>query len=661
MTIENADLKSLVETKKWDEIIEWFEDDNNCSPNDVIKTLDQKDFRDTKTKDKLIKKWLDLNPDCDYRSFHLIAGRSQAGEARTELLIARAGRIADVNERYDLLLQAIEDNLTHCPHQTTMVGKIAETYLNCGLPASKIPDVCRDLYPVDEIFQRNLFLNIVKITEFSSDQELIEVTKDFISQLAVDAEVREILNEPKIKEALAENNNATNDIHKSRAQSRYKYLFALLGEEKLVNHLDEGTLEETRKEHGDDCANLDFATLLHRTAINSPGDFAEQLRAPLATLTTPNKLRQVESVYVSPDEVKLLQGALSTDPTHRLPLPEMSKLTTYLREKIGEIPPLTQERAENYQINFDDSSILLEKRDVINQQFRLLLQYDGPKENPEFQNAVMDFFENFLDTKINPREKPKLAEFILGNRDGMALLFEKKDKFDRFMQGCAGSIKPGCVANVGTQARLAFTEALIDDPSAQILYAVFASRVCTQLLNNSPDDELVAGATGKDIFSADSINLGLISPAGFITAASNEFHSRDPWKFIGDANGDIFKHSLLTKLEIDAETKIAPIVARLITSTHEPKQELRDQAAQTKEEFIQTGAVKVATYIALQKSLPEIITGSTLESEVENILSERELYFNEEPVRPSTSISGTGDDTTRQVVVNRARSNSSPI
>lgn len=382
------------------------------------------------------------------------------------------------------------------------------------------------------------------------------------------------------------------------------------------------------------------------------------------------------------------------------------KAEEYLREKVEELQLQPLATIDNYRINFEEPKFVQEKRKTVNEKFRDILKSKDPADSESFKNRVLDFFETYLGTKINPQQKLKLAKSVAHNRDGMTYLFQQQGKFDSFMNGCVGSLGMGCVANIGTQTDVSFSDSLTEkDPYARIIYPAFAKKICTQLLNSTGFDQLGIEASGAGIFSKDVITSSHVAPAGFIRAIQNEFVSeeeniRDPWSMIelagidgdrleeleemfsemAEADTKDLQHRLDELLLQQAQTpeyelkkinnaiivhgarslskdemaalreRKQEIVESKKMAAEDPKAQeeqqrieainkeidsLKKEIAARKTEVIQGKAKDIATYITLQNTLPQILQGSQLKTEVEEILTKLDSSIK---IEPATSV-----------------------
>ena len=204
------------------------------------------------------------------------------------------------------------------------------------------------------------------------------------------------------------------------------------------------------------------------------------------------------------------------------------------------------------------------------------------------ESEIAAFFEKLLglESEISLDNQPKLRDFFCANKGLLATLFMQKDGLDKFA-AVIESLGDGCVANLATQFKIALYQNLITDDCDQVLMSVFQEKIATPILN-SGTDLLTGSSSGIEIFLVSQINNSKISPNGLVEALAGEFFKdgkklRDVWEFFEKKLGSDAREILLEKaIELNSGN-------------------------------LENDAAKIATYLILQSTIPNILESKSLE------------------------------------------------
>lgn len=236
---------------------------------------------------------------------------------------------------------------------------------------------------------------------------------------------------------------------------------------------------------------------------------------------------------------------------------------SYLKQQVisKQIKPIDIRKfGANFDIKFDDEETAKRKSEI-NEAFKYLLREDNV-ESTEYEKAVVDFFEKITSASINESQHSKLRNFFASNRDEIAYLFSKDGMFEPFVIGCAGSLDMGCVANIATHAQISLTNALIEEPQAQILYTILSEKIIPRIIRESSNDLLGDSARGANLMMSQELLMSIICPEGMAIEIQKEFFSdgkkkRDQWEFIGKFISEEQKHQLFEAIENSYEDWIS--------------------------------------------------------------------------------------------------------
>jgi hypothetical protein len=303
--------------------------------------------------------------------------------------------------------------------------------------------------------------------------------------------------------------------------------------------------------------------------------------------------------YLSGVEYGKIRDLFSGYPSSIDELQNVSLISNYLRTKVG-FEPL--ENIADFQfgesevlriflhkMNQSASSEKTETNAIILQD--LNTEFKGLFESPSIsleESKIAEFFEKLLglESEISLNNRPKLRDFFLANKDLLATLFMQKDGLDKFA-AVIESLGDGCVANLATQFKISLYQNLITDDCDQVLMSVFQEKIATPILN-SETDLLTGSSSGIEIFSVIQINNSKISPNGLVGALTEEFFKddkklRDVWEFFGKKLGGDAREILLEKaIELNLGN-------------------------------LENEAAKIAAYLILQSTIPQILDSKSLE------------------------------------------------
>ncbi len=473
-------------------------------------------------------KFLDLSLPENLRFFTNIEQKMGDLPNKREILLQALTQENDPEIKANNLAILLNNNSFGSGISHSVISQIA---IECQITKTGIPKLCQQIYPRDENKQISLFKSFVEKNAITIND--IALIKDFAISLKEEGKCQSFIQNvgnPDIR--LTKLDKA--EIYGSRLYKKYPNLSQLL-DIRISESFSPESISNLREELESDVSNLKvrdiFAYLVNgqrdlelvTTRITS--SLTESCRQTLSNSLVPVK----NSPYITLDEVGLLQyftGNLLEKNFQKVGL-----ITTYLRSRIPTIAPLTDDQISSY--NFGRSNLFSseQQQQNITTIFKSLLRDNQPQ-----AQQISSFFEQtFNSPPIHSNHSNKITSFFKNNKWAIAHLFSRDEGIDNFI-GIISALGDGCVANISTHFRIAFYQALITQPSDQILYSVLYEKISQKILN-SGGDRLGSSATSDNIMNHSAINDSIISPQGLTTALQEEFYKkdsiiRDPRNFI---------------------------------------------------------------------------------------------------------------------------------
>ncbi|NBV06068.1 MAG: hypothetical protein EBS06_02390, partial [Proteobacteria bacterium] len=452
---------------------------------------------------------------------------------------------------------------------------ISALYLELEIPTSRLPELCTRLYPNNEFLQTELFGAVIKIGMLQGEEGK-SLLKSFTTSLHDNENVLNIVEIANQNQTLTLSELEILDLVSERLSFKYESIKENLSKKSLPASLTHegwnnvvslfGLEEENQLLSQKTLANLFSYYDFKNEIVNFKSVVRQEVLAEIAAFYAPSS----KSTYLKEEEYQKLQQLFNSQerPQSNLELPKVKIISDYLAPKIPQIPPVNID-----QFQFGESEILsAEKRDEFTERFKKLLR------NPDPQTLeVASFFKEILslENEIKTYDQTKLLDFFKGNRDRLSFLLQQNGSLEKFASAIHG-LGDGCVANIGTQVKIAVYSLLIEDPCDQVLFSAFEEKIVRPILN-SGGDNLGGSESGVDIFQNNFIDLNLISPKGLVTSVSEQFFKdgkvRDAWGFIEEGA----KPSVLKFLEESSKSatefdqKSAQIAAYIILKTLVPE------------------------------------------------------------------------------------------
>ena len=558
-------------------------------------------------------------------------------------LIEGETHLTDPETRYRRFLTTVESDVAFSNKYDT--ANIGETFGADPILRNRCIDLCKDLYPLNELLQTELLQVLISSQNDESLNANKESLKSFIGGLHEDDYAAEILSaaEQKIEITPLE----ILEIAKGRLDKKYQSIISTLN----TQSLEQSFVEEGLKTLTETFSNIPEGTTVSDIFCyyNLKQDFAAfiSLLQPSAALAmSENFSPSDQSPYISEKEFAKLKTLLETDPNHKFELPSLSILGEYLNgvvtNKIGSTH-LNEEKINQFRFG---KSVLLEanyfeeeeskfdsygeeeskdnfsKTEALADHFKSLLN----DQDPSVEN-VINFFTKALgnEEEILQGQSQKLTTFFAANKNLLAILFAKDGGLDQFAR-IAAELTQGCVANIATQFRNALYASLLEDSHAnQALFGLFQEKIANPILN-SGGDHLTGSPTGINIFTDHFIAQNYISPNGLAKALAKEFYDSDQRK------PQIRSTSLVLceLLEEDGEEKAVKLF--------EEENSIKNALKRTNIDEI---AADLAAYLILQKvdrnkNILESKCLADFKSEMESVLQTISMRQEQSP-NPNTS------------------------
>jgi len=480
--------------------------------------------------------------------------------------------------------------------------EIANLFIGCAFPASQIVEIGKNLYPNNERLRTELFCDFISknprdtISTKSSLREFIISLEDGNLALKItnvacntrgfelsDLEILEITSQRLRQKYESLRTELSGDLLSSLTEEGKKAVIALFGNDEKL--LQDKTLADLFSYYDikNNCAG--FASVV-----------MPEILQKIAQSYNPSS----QFSYLSEVEYGKIRDLFRGYPSSIDEMHNVSLISNYLHTKV-EFKPL--ENIADFQfgesevlriflhkMNQPASSETTETRAIIlqdlNAKFKELLA--SPSISSE-ESEIAAFFEKLLglESEISLDNRPKLRDFFCANKGLLATLFMQKDGLDKFA-AVIESLGDGCVANLATQFKISLYQNLITDDCDQVLMSVFQEKIATPILNSGTEDLLTGSSSGIEIFSVSQINNSKISPNGLVEALAGEFFKdgkklRDLWEFFEK------------KLGSDA------------------REILFEKAIELNSGNLENDAAKIATYLILQSTIPNILESKSLE------------------------------------------------
>jgi len=455
----------------------------------------------------------------------------------------------DPDTVYSAFIELVKEDLICTRYNTEDISSI---YLNLSLPPkntapiNKIANLCKDLYPTNEIYQAMLFKNFVKKLHEDILTENKPVLISFIRGLNEDEFALESFRALDLRitipplEVLEISKNRFNRKYESIQEmlsnaSREEAFNEIAARQSLVTQFGEDPPKEVSQASLCEIFSYyDFKGLIEEFRLILSPEFQEKITEEFSPSD--------KSPYISKEEFAKLKILFP-----EINLPEMSILGSFLKKEIDDRIPsgsLTEEKIAAFK--FGESNVLKEpflefeqepkeNSSVTNSiledltaKFRELLSATEPevKDVANFFAEVLDIKEEFgytdRDAKKKREKQDKLTHFFKGNKILVAHLLERDGGLDQ-IKDAIRDIGDGCVANIATQFKSAvYRVALGEDFNLAALYGVFRDKISVPILN-SGGDRLGGSSEGTDIFTYHLIANSRISPNGLVKALAEEF------------------------------------------------------------------------------------------------------------------------------------------
>ncbi|MCE3255618.1 MAG: hypothetical protein K0R25_1112 [Rickettsiaceae bacterium] len=285
---------------------------------------------------------------------------------------------------YENLVKVIGSNLIFNKYSAEDVEDICN-YTSLTFP--NILNLCHDLYPNNEMIQADLFNACIESEMFEKTEENLSIIKKFLSNLKQDDIALDFLRG--IENELELSNLDILKIAEGRIHANYQSMARLLGKAKLEECVTKAGLKILKELFGSNIS--ETATL---SSIFSYYDIKDDMEGFISILNPEfhneiiaNFFLPEKYLYISGKERKKLKALTGKS------LPSMHHLSSYLQRMVPPIPGLSDELISNCQINFEDSTIAVEKQPEILAEFKTLLSKSKAELTKE---KVTSFFKKVL-------------------------------------------------------------------------------------------------------------------------------------------------------------------------------------------------------------------------------------------------------------------------
>ncbi len=470
------------------------------------------------------------------------------------------------------------------------VKEITSVYLQCQLPIEDFVNLGAELYPNNENLQAEVLKEFVR--RINKDDLLAnkDKIKNFIKSLHDDNEVLTTLGE--VKAAVRLTNLEILKIADDRLSEKYESISNLLKEKKLSEALTEEGLINAKDLLQINDEALDQITL---AGLFSYFDLISEDSgsASLKSAIKPEVLGKIAANFTPSDKKSFLFKSEADklfellNDAGGLEMPPVKEISTYLKGNLPEFSKLDPAEIDHFQLG---ESTIIAGKEGLNEMFRDLL-----KAKPAKEDDVASFFENALglEGEINSTNRKILKDFFNRDKFLLASLLQKNGGLDKF-SGIITSLADGCFANIGTQSRIALCSSLIPDRKNQILFSVFQEKINQPILNITMVDHPEAGSDFKTIFEDVRINENFISPTGLVKSLCEEFYK----------NGKILRNAW--------EEVINPEMTGVSGSLLEIFEKIAEKTGGITTQKIDEQAAKIAAYIILEGTLPQVLNSKYL-------------------------------------------------
>lgn len=519
-------------------------------------------------------------------------------DCKEDFLKSCLSNLTDQNKRHDYFVELAKLGVFSSLYNQEA---IQFGYASMGLPKEKIPDLCRDLYPTNEVYRVEVFNEFLKKGSFARKD--LPIVSGFIKSIEDDGFALRVLQAAKASRALGLKKTDILELATSRVGELYQSLTDSL-KGKGIESLTPKGLADIKKEfrpqsipEGMNLASL-FSYYDLQEGAAGIAKFRSMLKTSALQELTKNFTPSIKKPYISKVEKAKLAALLGEEVAAESFL-ETEVLSGYLQRQVPSIPQLEPATIDSF--SFGKSELIDEGsatkgRAEINESFKKLLRTN--KADPE---AVFNFFKDIkcVDDAVNAENRGKLAQFFNTHKTELAFLFAKENGVNDFV-ATAGSIlstlSDGCAANIGTQFNNALLHSLLKDsgPNAEynkVLYSVFIEKIVTPFFNEA--DHVHAGEgehmRGANVLDHPTIKRELLlSPTGLAERIKHEFCT------------EVNKHGV-PKHNINPE----PILK--VNFTPEVMEELNYESTKNPKLFSE-----IATYLVLQKTIPDLLNNKHL-------------------------------------------------
>lgn len=494
-------------------------------------------------------------------------------------------KITDPHARHDCFVDLAKSDVFGSAYNATQIGA-AYTLLN--LPKNTIPDLCRDLYPTNELLQVELFKEFIEQEAFKDEQK--PLVREFITSITSDQFVLDVVRAARVSESLGLEKQDILELSASRVSEQYQSLAASLKGRELAESLTPAGLTVVAEEfHPQPIpVNTDLAALFSYYNLQE-GEagmvkFKSMLKLEVLKELTEQFVPSGKKPYISKVEKSKLTALLGEEAIAPS-FTEIAVLSDYLKSQVPTVPSLNEATIARF--SFGTSALIdEEKRDRVNVSFKALLTANSVNEE-----AVFNFFKNDLKCigdETTSQNRAKLSEFFKLHKAELAFLFSKENGIDEFVSTIS-TLADGCAANIGTHFNNALLSSLLKDSGDKseynkVLYSVFVEKVVTPFFNTA---DHVHGGERQHMQGADVLNHPamkrelLLSPVALVERIKYEFHHEE----VGGVRRNMDPTPVLrTGLGDDVATELSSI------------------AGVTPESLS-----KIATYLVLKHTLPELL------------------------------------------------------
>ena len=476
--------------------------------------------------------------------------------------------------------------------------EVFKCFKNVGFKKAQSAELCRALFPQNEIAQVDLF-HAALLTGNVPYEGRAEYIRGFAESLQADDQCLAVL-EMCRNEGYGLTAVDVLLVTNKRIASGFKSLQSVL-DIPLEQALTVKGAVKFKKLFGDFPAatalgELKLGALFSYYSIyDNVGEFMSLIKPEVKGGFAKNfKPSEASPLILQKEQQQLLQLGIRD-------LPSCVQICDYLKKNREDVPKIeTSKKALNKLILNELIQAKLGKgREPVNEiEYRELLE----KGEGVTADDVLAFFTTITGQDINPREAHKLLDLFKGRKEDLTYLFSKENGINDYLL-VLNSLGHGCVANIGTMTTLYLNEKLMKTTSARMLYPFFNNRIVIPVLSQRGSDMLGASSRGVDPITDSSIMQNYLSPPGVYESLCSVLKNSDSFR----------PQDIIQALADDDEQGEYGCADFLFDESVSAEQKTEINA-------------KICAYLIIRDAMPEVFDHPSFESykaDVEDILQEQ--------------------------------------